>query len=122
METKKCKRKECNNLIATNKRSDSFYCTPKCGARDRNEKKRKQNREKQPHRRKVEVNYNIISSLFKKGVSDVSIESLELLGFDFDYCTGVDDLDIQTGIMKFKVYEFLLTPHDNRYIISKPAS
>ena len=122
MDTKKCKRKECNNLIAINKRSDSLYCTTLCGARDRNEKKERADKEKRPHKRKVEVNYKIISSLFKKGAIDVSIESLELLGFDFDYCTGVDDLDIQKGIMKFRVYEFLLTPHNDRYEISKPAS
>ena len=75
MDTKKCKRKECNNLIAINKRSDSLYCTTLCGARDRNEKKERADKEKRPHKRKVEVNYKIISSLFKKGAIDEYINS-----------------------------------------------
>jgi hypothetical protein len=119
MDTKKCKRKECNNLIAINKRSDSLYCTTLCGARDRNEKKERADKEKRPHKRKVEVNYKIISSLFKKGAIDVSIESLELLGFDFDYCTGVDDFNQHKGITKFNLFEFTITIDDTRCKIKK---
>ena len=122
MEILICKREGCNNQVAESKRSDSFYCRPWCGTTQRNKDKREANQEKRPHSRKVDTNYKIVRDLYSNGDDDVSIESLELLGFDFNYCTGVDDLDIQTGIMKFKIYEFLLTPLNNRYKISKPAS
>jgi hypothetical protein len=122
MEILICRREGCNQPVAESKRSDSFYCNPNCGAAQRYINDKIKDKEKLPHSRQIEANYKIIRDLYNKGDDDVLIESLELLGFDFNYCTGVDDFDNQTGIMKFKLFEFILTSTDNRYTIKKLSS
>ena len=117
METRICKRKECNNLIATSKRSDSLYCTPKCGAKDRNDKNRRLNKEKIQHQKKLNKNYKIIKDLYYKGRVDVSKEVLDALEFDEHYNTGMEELNMDR--ISFNLYEFKISFKDDRFYISK---
>lgn len=122
MEKLICSREGCNNPVPESRRLGAKFCRDWCGSTHRNREKQKSEKEKRSHSRKLDQNYKIIKDLYKKGVYDVSIESLELLGFDFDYCTGVDDFNSQTGIMKFNLFEFQIIFLNNRCKISKLSS
>ena len=105
--------------ISPNRRSDAIYCIDKCGWSYRNEKKVESNREKRPHSRQLDENHRIIKDLFSRDKCDVSIEALELMGFDFEYCTGVEDTSQQRGTTAFNLFEFIITLDNDRCKLTK---
>ena len=119
MEPRKCKRPGCIKTVDQAKRSDADFCSPKCGWTFRNKQRMEANKEKRLHSRKLDKNHNIIKDLYSRGKIDVSNEALELLGFDFEYCTGIEQFNQQNGITKFKLFEFIITTDDLRSRILK---
>ena len=105
--------------ISPNRRSDALYCRDQCGWSYRNEKKAESNLEKRPHSRQLDENHRIIRELFSRDKCDVSIEALEVMGFDFEYCTGVEATDQQIGRTAFRLFEFIITVEKNRCKITK---
>ena len=117
MEERKCKK--CGRPILSERRSDAIFCSTRCGWTHRNVEKKKANRDKRRHSRKLDMNYKIIKDLYSRGNIDVSNEALELLGFDFEYCTGIEHLNQQNDTTKFKLFEFIITTDDLRSKIIK---
>jgi len=105
--------------IPEEKRSDSIYCSSKCGWKDRNEKNAKENKGKRKELRRLDKNHEIIKKLYRKDKLDVLIESLELLEFDIELFTGVENIDSITKTSIVRLYEFQLKFHGGRCQIKK---
>lgn len=105
--------------IPKEKRSDAVYHSPECGWKDRNRKKRQENKVKREIQRKLDRNNAIIKDLYKRAKLDVSIESLELLGFDFDIYTNFVTKSFETKTSVVKVYEYQITIQGPRCQIKK---
>ena len=105
--------------IPEEKRSDSIYCSSKCGWKDRNEKKAKENKEKSKEQHRLDKNHEIIKKLYRKGMLDIPIEYLELLEFDIELFTGVVNIDPGTKTSIVRLYEFQLKFQGGRCQIKK---
>lgn len=119
MEIKYCKRKGCGKPIDAKKRSDSIYCSPECGWRDRNEKKRKNNTEKREAAGPLEKNYKIMKNLYERGFNELSKESLLVSGFDFETYTGIAEMDVMNNTTEYKLFEFFFKIDGDKVIIKK---
>ncbi len=95
--------------IPKEKRSDAVYCRPWCGWTDRNLKKVEENKVKREKQRKLDRNHVIVKDLYKRAKLDVSTETLEVMGFDFEFYTNVVKTDLTTKTSVVKLYEFQLT-------------
>ena len=107
----------CGEPIPDDRRSDAIFCCGKCGWTHRNRKKEEETREIRIIKRQLDLNRKIIKDLNERDKTDVSIEALELLGFDFDSCTKVDAIDRQNEVTTFRIYEFQITTNNSRCII-----
>lgn len=67
----------------------------------------------------LDKNYKIIKDLYRRGKLDVSIEALELLGFDFDLYTNFVTKSFEKKISVVKVYEYQITIQGPRCQIKK---
>lgn len=112
MEEKPCK--HCNFPIPRSKRTDSIYCTPKCGWRDRNRKNAEHQKEKKVIDRGLKKNYNIIKDLVERGFVDVSKETMIILGFDMNYYTGIGEYNSEKRTTEYKIFEFSYIIHNER--------
>lgn len=109
----------CGEPIPDDRRTDAIFCSGKCGWTHRNRKKEEETREIRIIKRQLDLNRKIIKDLNERDKTDVSIEALELLGFDFDSCTKVDAIDRQNEVTTFRIYEFQITTNNSRCIIKK---
>jgi hypothetical protein len=107
------------NPIPANRRSDALYCCEKCGWKYRNRMNRKANKDKNPHEQQLRINYTVVKKLVQKGIFDVSIEAMKLMGFDFEYCTGVGKVDPSIGTTEFQLFEYTITIENSRCKIKK---
>lgn len=91
MEFNECKYRNCNNLIPVDKNSNSIYCCPEHGAKERYSKK-KENKKYHEVEKKLKENYKIIDGLYNRNVKSVSQETLQSYGFDTAIITSVISL------------------------------
>ncbi len=111
--------KNCGNPIPESRRSDAIFCCPKCGWDFRNRRNAKDQKEKNEINRKLHHNYKIVTEFYKKGLVNVSIETLESHGFDANYYTKVEDMDFDTKTSVIRIYEYRLTFKNERFKIEK---
>lgn len=117
MNEKLCK--HCGQPIFLSKRTDALFCSAKCGWRYRNRENAMEDKGMRPIDRRLVKNRKIIKDLFRRGKLDVSIESLELLGFDFDLYTKFVDKSYETKISVVNVYEYQIKIQGSRCQIKK---
>lgn len=117
MKEKPCK--YCTLPIPLSKRTDAIFCSIKCGSDYRNERNAKQGKEKRQIISRLEKNHKIIKDLHRRGKLNVSIESLELLGFDFELFTSVVSKDQATKTTVIMIYEYQITIREPRCQIKK---
>ena len=109
----------CGELIPVTRNKGSIYCTTKCGWTFRNRGNNVANKEKRIITRQLDINYKIVKDLYNKGKNNISIESLELLGFDFEHFTGVKKIAPDNQFEVIKLFEFEINIQNNRCLINK---
>ncbi len=109
----------CGGIIPATRRSDAKYCNPKCGWEHRNALKAQREKQKREYDRKLHRNYKIIYDLYHRGKTDIPFEALEIVGFDTDLITGINEVDKENKITKYDIYEFKIELINNRCLISK---
>lgn len=117
METRLCKK--CREPIPKKRRSDATFCSDEHGWTYRNQQKAKENKDKNEKQRRLDRNHIIIKNLYKRGKTDVSVEALELFGFDFELYTNVVKTNPTTKTSVVKVYEYQITFRGPRCKIEK---
>ena len=110
------------NPIPLNRRSDAIFCCNKCGWEYRNKLDNEANKDKKLHERKLHMNHKILQKLESKGKFDVPIEAMELMDFDFDYCTGVENVDKINSITEYHLYEYIIITDNFRCKFKKRTS
>jgi len=111
--------KNCGKTIPDSRRSDALYCCDECGWDYRNRQKRYDQKEKRDIDRKLLRNYRIVSEFYRKGLVNVSIETLESHGFDADFYTHTEDTDYGSKTSVVRIYEYRLTFIDDKCKIEK---
>jgi len=109
----------CKELIPKTRKKGSIFCSPKCGWTYRNNKKaliRARLRAAEPALYK---NYDIVKYLYRNNRCDISEETAQELGIDFNAHMGMVDLDNENGTTTFRLFEYTLTITPLKRIIIK---
>ena len=102
------------NRIPDHRRSDAIFCCDKCGWTYRNKNYKEANFEMKVHARNLKMNHKVLQTLESKGKYDVSIEAMELMDFDFEYCTKIESINPIEEIMEYHLYEYYLIVDKSR--------
>lgn len=114
----KCDYRHCNNKIPKDSRSDSKYCCPNHGAKERYLLK-KDNKIKTSIQKGIDKSYIVVKDLYNRGKTCFPKLVLDYSEFDFNAMTGITDIDNKSGIVIYNIFEYELTVIGNQCKIKK---
>jgi len=109
----------CEKQIPVSRNKGAIYCNNECGYEHRNNKnalEKKRLKELEPGLHK---SYNVVKSIARMKVFDVSIQTAIELGMDFDSNQGLINVDNLKNTTEYRLFEFTYTIYDDRIRIKK---
>ena len=108
-----------DHIIPESYRTDSFFCSKKCGWTFRNRNKSNLNRDLHNIEPGLYRSHKILKDLVSRGISDISKETALVIGFDVNCYTGIIKIDSVNKTTEFKLFEFSYTVDNDRIRIKK---
>ena len=118
MAMKYCKNNP-DHIIPESSRTDSVFCSKRCGWTFRNRNKAMVNKELHKIEPGLFRSHKILQELVGRGVNDISKEAALVLGLDVNCHTGIIKIDPVNKTTEFKLFEFSYTIYGDRIKIKK---
>jgi hypothetical protein len=118
MRTRYCKNNP-EHLILESARTDSIFCSSKCGWTYRNRRNELTKKNMQNNEPGLFRNHKILKDLVGRGLGDISKETAFVLGLDVNCYTGIINIDRVNKTTEFKLFEFSYTIDGDRIKIKK---
>jgi hypothetical protein len=107
------------HLIPESARTDSVFCSKKCGWTFRNRVKLNANKDLHNIEPGLYRSHKILKDLVCRGISDISKETALVIGLDVNCYTGIIKIDSVNKTTEFKLFEFSFTIDGDRIKIKK---
>ncbi len=111
--------KNCKNPIPTTRNKGAIFCSNNCGYSYRNDAKANEKKKQKEQEPGLYKSYNVIKNLIRMGLYDISIETANDLGMDFNHNQGLINIDKVKNTTEYRVFEFSYTIYNNRIKIKK---
>jgi hypothetical protein len=107
------------HIIPESSRTDSVFCSKKCGWTYRNRNKSNVHKDLHNIESGLYRSHKILKNLVSRGISDISKETASVLSLDVNCYTGIINVDRVNKTTEFKLFEFSFTIDGDRIKIKK---
>lgn len=118
MEIRNCKNNP-DHIIPESSRTDSVFCSKKCGWMYRNRRNALTKKEMHNNEPGLCRSHKILKELIGRGVNNISKETALVLGLYVNCYTGIIKIDSVNKTTEFKLFEFSYTIDGDRIKIKK---